>query len=92
MNADDRVAAAIAKHGGPPVTYQVTLADLILFADAAIELEFYKNTLEDMTFEKSRMLALICRMHDAIERIAGLDYNKICDTDDALRMLRSVGL
>jgi len=92
MNADDRVAAAIAQHGGPPVTYQATLADLILFADAVMELDIYKNTLDDMTFEKSRLLAMICRVNEAIERIAGLDYNKIFDADDALTVLRRVGL
>jgi len=92
MNADERVAAAIAKHGGPPVTYPATLADLILFADALAELEKHKNTLDAMTFEKSRMLALICRMHEAIERIAGIDRNKIFDADDALTLLRRAGL
>ena len=92
MNADDRVAAAIAQHGGPPVTYPATLADLILFADAAVELEKHKNMLDAMTFEKSRMLALICRVNEAIERIAGLDHNKIFDADDALTLLRRAGL
>ena len=92
MNADDRVAAAIAQHGGPPVTYQATLADLILFADALAELENYKNTLAAMTFEKSRVLALICRVNEAVERIAGLEHrNRIYDADDALTLLRRAG-
>ena len=37
----------------PPVTYRVNLSDLELFADAACELDCYKDTLEDNPAERA---------------------------------------
>lgn len=53
------------------ITYPCTLADLELFANAAAELDSAKMlaTPDD----RLRMQAMVCRMHEAVERIAGQD-------------------
>lgn len=67
----------------PPVTYQVTLADLVLFADAAGELDTLKNYVDlDRPEETYRIRAIVERMHDAIERAAGADGDQIYAPDD----------
>jgi hypothetical protein len=90
MNADDRVAAAIAQHGGPPVIYPATLADLVLFAEAAAELG--ANVSDAMPFQKALALALMCRIYEAVERIAGADHIEIFDAESAVTQLRRAGL
>lgn len=67
----------------PPITYQVNLADLILFADAAGELDTLKNYVDlERPEETQRIGTLVERMHDAIERAAGADGCQIYAPDD----------
>lgn len=54
-----------------PVTYPVNLADLVLFADAACELDTYKHMLADRPVAQARIAAMIGRLHDTVERVAG---------------------
>ena len=57
----------------PPVTYPVNLADLELFADAASELDDYKEHLADKPAARARIVAMVERLHDTIGRVAGRD-------------------
>ena len=61
----------------PPVTYPVSLADLVLFSDAAAELDDYKDTLEDNPAERARIIAMVYRLHDTVERVAGTDHELV---------------
>lgn len=70
----------------PPVTYPVTLADLVLFADAAAELDalngFVAASGDAPIEEVARVKDMVERMHDAIERAAGADAGEIYAPDD----------
>lgn len=66
----------------PPVTYPVSLADLMLFADAAAELDAYKDTLTDKPAERARIIAMIFLVHSAVERAAGLDEALVYGVDE----------
>ncbi|MCD6706427.1 MAG: hypothetical protein LT080_08245 [Thiobacillus sp.] len=57
----------------PPVTYPCNLADLILFGDCAAELDSYKHCLTIPQADRDRIAAMVERMHDAVERLAGAD-------------------
>lgn len=72
------LSAAIA----PPVTYSCSLADLVLFADCAAELDAYKDCLAYTPAERSRVIILLERLHDTVERIAGSDGHHIYAPDD----------
>lgn len=56
----------------PPVIYPVGLDDLMLFADAGCELDSYKDTLADNPAEQARIVAMVERIHDTVERVAGV--------------------
>lgn len=66
----------------PPVTYRVNLSDLELFADAACELDCYKDTLEDNPAERARIIAMVYRIHDTVERAAGNDSTLVYAPSD----------
>lgn len=66
----------------PPVTYPAHLADLILFADAAAELDAYKDHLHEKPDERLKIIAMICRMHQRIEQMAGCDADLIYENSD----------
>ena len=66
----------------PPVTYRVSLADLVLFSDAAAELDDYKDTLEDNPAERARIIAMVYRIHDTVERVAGNDSTLVYAPSD----------
>lgn len=68
----------------PPVTYPVSLADLTLFADAACEMDCYKDTLEDKPAERARIIAMVEMMHNAVERAAGADGGLVYAADDGV--------
>jgi hypothetical protein len=55
----------------PVVTYPVTLADLTHIADAACELDAYKDMLADKPAEQARVQALVGILHSLAERAAG---------------------
>lgn len=57
----------------PPITYPCNLADLILFGDCAAELDSYKHCLAIPQLDRERIAAMVERLHDAVERIAGAD-------------------
>lgn len=66
----------------PPVTYACSLHDLTLFADAACYLDSYKDTCSADSVERANVLALLCRVHEAVERISGSDAHLIYASDD----------
>ena len=66
----------------PPVTYNVNLADLELFADAACELDCYKDTLGDKPAEQARIIAMLERIHETVERAAGPDSDLVYAPED----------
>ena len=55
----------------PPVVYPCSLDDLMLFADCTVELDDYKNCAAIDPAERARIAAMVERLHDAVERIAG---------------------
>lgn len=67
----------------PPVSYPVGLDDLILFADAAAELDAYKDHLQAKPAEQQRVVDMMKRMHLRVEQIAGQDGWMIYGADDA---------
>lgn len=64
----------------PPVTYPVSLSDLMLVADAACEMDCYKDHLTGA--ERERVLALRDSLHDLAERAAELDAVLIYGPED----------
>jgi len=64
-------------------TYNVTLSDLHLFADAACELDAYKDTLAGNPAERARIMEMLDRVHDIVERAAGDDAHFIYAADDS---------
>lgn len=66
--------------------YPITLADLVLFADAAAELDALNGFVAargDAPIEEvARVKDMVERMHDAIERVAGTDAGEIYAPDD----------
>lgn len=56
----------------PPVTYPVSLADLELIADAAAELDDARRFYVDRPDEQKRIAGIVERLHDVVERAAGL--------------------
>lgn len=54
-------------------TYPATLADLNLFADCTAELDGLKIFAAGDPEEHARLTAMIERLHDTVERIAGPD-------------------
>lgn len=63
--------------------YAVTLSDLLLFADAACELDAYKDTLANKPAERERIMEMLDRVHNTVERVAGVDANFIYSADDS---------
>jgi hypothetical protein len=61
----------------PPVTYPASLADLVLFADAAAELDGYKHYLPVKDF--TRIAGMVDQLHSTVERLAGQDVALIYD-------------
>lgn len=63
--------------------FNITLADLKLFADVASELDTLKNYVDlDRPEETDRIVKIIERTHAAIERIAGPHAGEIYAADD----------
>ena len=60
-----------------PVTYQVTLADLITIADAAAELDESRRFYVDQPAEQDRLAAHVIQLHDIVERAAHVDAARI---------------
>lgn len=61
----------------PRVIYHVTLADLLLMADAACEIDATKAFYVDQPCEQMRLAGMVERLHDTIERAAQQDAAKI---------------
>ena len=61
----------------PPVTYRVDLSDLCSIADAACELDAYKDRITDQPDDHSRIVEMVERLHDLVERAAGMDGHLI---------------
>lgn len=57
----------------PPVTYPVSLADLIDIADAACDLDGMKCFYVDHPATIDQIKARVDRLHNIIERAAGFD-------------------
>lgn len=57
----------------PPITYPCNLSDLILFGDCAAELDSYKHCIAVQEADRERIAAMVERLHDAVERLAGAD-------------------
>jgi hypothetical protein len=55
----------------PVVTYPITLVDLTHIADAACELDAYKDMLADKPIEQARVRELVGILHSLAERAAG---------------------
>lgn len=66
----------------PPVTYPVSLADLIVIADAACHLESYRHMLVDNPAEQVIVQRHIQQLHDIAERAAAHDAVLIYGADD----------
>lgn len=62
--------------------FAVTLADLTLFADAACELDAYKDMLHALPDEHRRVVAMVADLHAAVERAAGAAGALIYAPDD----------
>ena len=54
----------------PPVTYPVSLADLVTIADAASELDGMRMFYVDQPVEQDRISSVVQRLHDMVERAA----------------------
>jgi hypothetical protein len=59
--------------GRPPVTYPVSLADLINVADAAAELDGMRMFYVDQPAEQARIASVVAQLHDLVERAAAHD-------------------
>lgn len=57
----------------PPVTYPVSLADLIDIADAACDLDGMKCFYVDQPAVVDQIKARVDRLHSIVERAAGFD-------------------
>jgi hypothetical protein len=57
----------------PPVSYPVSLADLMLIADAASELDGMRMHYVDRPSEQDRIARLVESLHDIAERAAAHD-------------------
>ena len=64
----------------PPVTYQASLADLILFADVTAELDGLKCYLPAADYD--RLAGMVERLHSTVERLAGSDAGLIYKDDE----------
>lgn len=65
-----------------PVTYTMTLSDLIDIADGAAELDGLRMFLVDQPDQMERVAERVARMHDIVERAAGQDAARIYADDD----------
>ena len=66
----------------PPVTYPLSLADLINIADAAAELDGMRMFYVDRPSEQDRISRLVKQLHDMVERAAARDAALIYAPDD----------
>ncbi|MDP3219203.1 MAG: hypothetical protein Q8S73_34210 [Deltaproteobacteria bacterium] len=57
----------------PPVTYPVSLADLITIADAAAELDGMRMFYVDRPSEQDRISRVVKQLHDMVGRAAAHD-------------------
>lgn len=64
-----------------PITYCMSLDDLTLIADAACELDGCKDLVTDEA-SAQRIEAMVTRMHDAVERAAGVACGMIYHEED----------
>lgn len=65
----------------PRVTYPVSLADLVAFADCAATLDSLKGYLVDRPCDIDIINSQVQRVYDAIERSAGDDVARIFPED-----------
>lgn len=66
----------------PPMTYRVTLADLVEFADCAAELDGMRQFYVDNPAEQERIAGHVERLHNIVERAAAQDAALIYAPDD----------
>lgn len=57
----------------PPMTYRVTLADLVEIADCACELDVMRQFYVDRPDEQERIAGHVERLHEIVERAAAQD-------------------
>lgn len=67
----------------PPITYPCNLDDLVLFANATAELDSYKHCLAIPQADRDRIAAMVERLHDAVERLAGADGKLIYGPEES---------
>lgn len=67
----------------PPVTYPVTLADLVDIADAARDLDETRPFYVDRPDEQQHIAARAQRLHDIVERAAAHDAHLIYGNAEA---------
>ena len=65
----------------PPVTYPVSLADLIAIADAACELDGMRMFYVDRPDEQERLARVVWQLHGIAERAAAHDAALIYGVD-----------
>lgn len=61
----------------PLVVYPCNLDDLVLFANGAAELDSYKECAVIEPADRARIAAMVERLHEAVERIAGAQAERI---------------
>ncbi len=66
----------------PPITYPVSLADLINVADAAAELDAMKIFYVDQPDMQKLIARRVDQLHDIVQRAAALDAALIYAPDD----------
>jgi hypothetical protein len=67
----------------PPVTYPVSLADLVNVADAAAELDGMRMFYVDQPSEQARIAHMVAQLHDMVERAAAHDAAMIYGNDES---------
>jgi len=66
----------------PPVTYPVSLADLVDIADAACELDGMQQHYVDFPDRQKVITDRVARLHDIVQRAAALDEHMIYGEND----------
>lgn len=64
------------------MSHVICFTDLVMVADAACELDAYKDHLHGSS-ERDRIKRLVDALHRMVERVAGADANLIYAPDDA---------
>ena len=66
----------------PPMRYSVDLADLIVMADCACELDGMRMFYVDRPDEQARIAAMVSKLHSIVESAAGQHADLIYGADE----------